>query len=353
MFQSATLKLTGWYLCILMGISFVFSVAIYTIASSEINAQLTQLQEQIIHNSAGEPRFIELPPNSAIVTFRESQSNASNRTLIASLVYVNLLILVGGGAVSYWLARRTLYDIEQAHEAQSRFTSDASHELRTPLSAMKTELEVALRDRSITKQELKETLSSSLEEVDKLSRLSTMLLRLARSERVTIKRSTTDIRAATERTIKRFNMPESRLRFVNYKDTVRAHSHADTVDELLTILIDNALKYSPDDTQVVVRTLRRNGKVGVSVTNLGAGISVERLPHIFERFYRGDASRTNGPHSGHGLGLALAKQLTTAIGGDLLARSASGHPTTFTLLLPPVKRTKQPSTPSDHTDQPY
>src|SRR5690606_948095 len=138
-----------------------------------------------------------------------------------------------------------------------------------------------------------------------------------------------------------FNVPKGRIEFTAPKDVTRAYTDADTVEELLTILIDNALKYSPKDTAITIRIVRRNGKVGVSITNLGGGISGERLPHIFERFYRADASRTHGAASGYGLGLALAKQLTTSLGADLLAKSAAGHPTTFTLLLPISKRTKQ------------
>src|SRR5690606_24862255 len=95
-------------------------------------------------------------------------------------------IWLAGGVGSYYLARRTLRPIEEAHEAQSRFTSDASHELRTPLASMKTELEVALRDPALNKEEMRELLVSNLEEVDKLTKLSQNLLQLSRLEQENI-----------------------------------------------------------------------------------------------------------------------------------------------------------------------
>ena len=148
MFQSATLKLTAWYLIILMAISITFSIVIYQLNYREISFRLENLQHSIID---------EFSAPLAITSYLDVLSNGDNSLLLSesrqasdqmilSLVYINIVVFVAGGLGAYFLARRTLRPIAEAHEAQSRFTSDASHELRTPLAAMKTELEAYLRD---------------------------------------------------------------------------------------------------------------------------------------------------------------------------------------------------------------
>jgi len=145
MFQSATLKLTGWYLLILMVISLIFSVAIYQTTTQEVNTRL----EKFEHSLQVIPGFAIQPAE----TMRSGEADAAASHIIFGLVLANSMIFVVGGVISYLLARRTLRPIQDMHEAQSRFTSDASHELRTPLAAMRTEIEVALRDKSATKKD--------------------------------------------------------------------------------------------------------------------------------------------------------------------------------------------------------
>src|SRR5690606_29485182 len=121
-------------------------------------------------------------PTYDFATIRSLQARQAQASIFTSLLYMNILFLAAGGIASYFMARRTLEPIEQTHEAQSRFTSDASHELRTPLAAMKTELEVALRGPELSKKDMKELLASNLEEVDKLSKITQTLLLLSRLE---------------------------------------------------------------------------------------------------------------------------------------------------------------------------
>ena len=209
MFHSATLKLTGWYLLILMAISLIFSVVIYNIVSNELGDRLEQLQSRFERSNIAIP-FDGLH-NPTYTAFRIDQDARAKTNLLVSLIYVNLLILATGGAGSYLLARRTLQDIEAAHEAQSRFTSDASHELRTPLAAMRTEIEVALRDKDATKTELRETLESSLEEVNKLTNLSQMLLHLARAEHNDLEMTAISLPAITENIVRRYDKTGKRI----------------------------------------------------------------------------------------------------------------------------------------------
>lgn len=321
MFQSATLKLTGWYLLILMTLSLLFSVAIYQITAGEINARLDQIESSL-----------RLPRGYGFDDIRTTQLHEAEGNLVIGLVYINILILAVGGVGSYYLAKRTIRPIEEAHEAQSRFTSDASHELRTPLAAMKTEIEVALRDTKLSKAEMHELLESNLEEVNKLTRLSHTLLQLSKLDYDNVERENININDALADAVKSFDTTGTRVILTPYASPLFVNATLGSVEELAMILIDNAIKYSPSDSQVTVTVTRKSGKARIAITNAGKGIPAAQLPHIFDRFYRADNSRTNASKNGYGLGLSVAKKIVDLNDGELTATSAENELTTFTLI---------------------
>jgi signal transduction histidine kinase len=205
MFQSATLKLTAWYLTILMVISITFSIVIYQLNYREVSFRLESLQHSLIDGFN-----IPAPLNSyfsrdfnGLDSMLLQESSKASSQMILSLFYINVAVLVAGGLGAYFLARRTLRPLEEAHEAQSRFTSDASHELRTPLAAMKTELEVNLRDPNLQIDEARELLNSNLEEVNNLIELSEMLLKLSRLDHDTLEVTVVDIPTVLNDVLKR------------------------------------------------------------------------------------------------------------------------------------------------------
>lgn len=325
MFQSATLKLTAWYLGILVAISLLFSVVIYSIASSEVDSRINYIQMSPKLNLGFNRTYLD--------TFRSTQVRQAEASLITSLVVTNICIWIAGGIGSYYLARRTLEPIEQAHEAQSRFTSDASHELRTPLASMKTEIEVALRDSNLSKTEMRDLLASNLEEVNKLSDLSHMLLQLSRLDHDSIAYDKVSLATVFSEVIPRMDKHQHRIAL----DATKPHAilgNQASIEELLTILVDNALKYSPDDSVITVRPITQKDMAGFEVQNTGDGIPADMLPHIFDRFYRADQSRTGGTKKGYGLGLSLAKKIVELHGGELSVSSAPGETTTFRVLFP-------------------
>lgn len=325
MFQSATLKLTAWYLGILIAISLLFSVVIYSIASSEVGSRIGYLQMSPKFNLGFNRTYLD--------SLRNVQVHQAEANLITSLVITNVCIWIAGGIGSYYLARRTLEPIEDAHEAQSRFTSDASHELRTPLASMKTEIEVALRDKELSKSEMRDLLASNLEEVNKLSDLSHMLLQLSRLDHDSITYDKVQLADVFASVIPRMDKLQHRIHLDDAKIRAVLGNQA-SVEELLTILIDNALKYSPDDSTVTVLPITQKDMAGFEVRNRGEGIAPEILPHIFDRFYRADQSRTSGAKKGYGLGLSLAKKIVELHAGELSVSSAPGEITTFRVLLP-------------------
>lgn len=177
MFRWVLLKMTVLYLSIIMVVSLFFSLNIYRLASQHIIMNAQQ-QQTIIQRRMIEPSdFLEDP---TFLSERNSILTETKNQIIEQLLYTNLVILVLGGGLSYFLAQKTLRPIEEAHQSQVRFTSDASHELRSPIAAMQSEIEVALRDPKLDFSESKKLLKSNLEELNRLTSLSENLLQLAR-----------------------------------------------------------------------------------------------------------------------------------------------------------------------------
>jgi len=328
MFKSATFKLTTWYLGIIVAVSLLFSIVIYTLALREVSSRVGIVQTNVIWS---QPDFI---------LARDDQIHQAEANLVFGLAIANICIWTIGGIGSYYLARRTLAPIEEAHEAQSRFVSDASHELRTPLASMKTELEVALRDKTLSKHEAIQLLASNLEEVDKLTQLSSTLLQLAKLDTSAVISERVPLQAATQTAVKRFGQEARRVRI---KKTLSIDASANRlhVEELVTILVDNALKYSPPHSLINLSFIRQKQLVGFEISNEGEGITEHALPHIFDRFYQTEKSRTNSHQKGYGIGLSLAKKIVELHYGELSASSAPGETTTFRVLLPRFTRPKQ------------
>ncbi|HZP55676.1 MAG TPA: histidine kinase dimerization/phospho-acceptor domain-containing protein, partial [Candidatus Saccharimonadales bacterium] len=137
MFHSAAVKLTGWYLAIIMLVSICTSIALYHVSRADL--------EDNVRRQAGYVRgLLGVGSASDFASLRQHQLNEDLQHLKVNLLFFNFLVLVGGGAAAYALSRRTLKPIESALDAQTRFTADASHELRTPLTAIQTENEVSL-----------------------------------------------------------------------------------------------------------------------------------------------------------------------------------------------------------------
>jgi signal transduction histidine kinase len=332
MFRSATAKLTVWYFGIIMAISLIFSFMIYQITNHEVGVRIEHYQTQVDQPTiTGFPH--NLDPNDSLL---EGEQEAAARSTLALLFYINIVVLGSGGIASYYFAKRTLRPIEAAHEAQTRFTSDASHELRTPLTTMRTELELTLRNPDATKEELREVLQSNLEEVGKLSDLSRMLLDLSRLEYGKLEFNPVDLGKLTRETIDGLHLPKARVKFDGKADHIVVADRV-AIGEVASILIDNALKYSPAKSVVNVKVSGDKHRAKLVVSNSGEGISPAALPHIFERFYRADSSRTSSKTPGFGLGLALAKQIIDLHDGEITATSHPGKTTTFTVLLPKLK----------------
>lgn len=334
MFERARLKLTFLYLLIIMLISVVFSVIIYVGSANELSRieRVQRLrQQQQSEGFIGQGRIFRIEPE----VLEESRA----RIRIALVVF-NLIILGFSGALGYFLAGRTLRPIEEMVDEQNKFISGASHELRTPITALKTSIEVGLRDKNMTLADAKSLLRDNLEEVENLRILSDKLLRLSQFENVNGDISV-QVVAIGEILDEAKRKVSALSKSKNISISVAKSRYSVRVDkaslvEVMVILFDNAIKYSPKGSTVSVKAESLDKKVAVKVTDKGIGISQKDLEHIFDRFYRGDKARSKANVSGYGLGLSIAKKVVELYDGTISAESREGKGSTFTVVLPRI-----------------
>ena len=331
MFNTARLKLTAWYLLIITAICLLFSAVIYRILVMEVErfARAEQMRFQ---------RKVEtftLPQINHDFTFNQSLVNETKERVLFSLIYLNGGIILISGGLGYWLAGRTLKPIKIMVEEQRRFISDASHELRTPLTALKSSLEVSVRDKNLTLDGARQLISENIADVNRMKLLTDALLTLTSFEKPGSKQrmmhvSTKEIIQGAVRTMEPL-AAENDIKIIAKLGDHHINGDPDSLSEMITILLDNAIKYGRGGTSIVVQTKKQRGGVVVSVKDRGVGIKKNDLPHIFDRFFRAEDSRSRG---GYGLGLPIAKKIVEIHKGLIWAESISGKGTTFYVSLP-------------------
>ncbi|PIR61495.1 MAG: hypothetical protein COY81_05340 [Candidatus Pacebacteria bacterium CG_4_10_14_0_8_um_filter_43_12] len=341
MFKSARIKLTLWYLMIIMLISLAFSAAIYEVLTLELgrfsrrNTSRIESRLQDCIQSNSQPCFVP-PPLIATLENIELVEETKNR-IITSLIEINLAILIFAGGLGYVLAGKTLLPIQEMVLEQGRFITDASHELKTPLTSLKTALEVHLRNKKRTQKEADLLVKDSITDVNKLQRLSESLLELASFQAVNGNShhqslSLTEVVNEAVKTVSAFARKKHISLSVQKSEDIQLHGASEKLTQLLVILLDNAIKYSPHRTKIEVSLSKKADTAKVSITDHGQGIAQEHLPHIFKRFYRGNQSRTES--GSYGLGLAIAQQIVKSHHGSIAVNSQVDKGTTFVVCLP-------------------
>lgn len=334
LFHSATFKSTLIYLGILSFICIFFSYNWYTVATEELNRNFERQRSALINR----PRFISSDVAAEILGEASERYEQSRQAVLSRIIVSNIILISAGSIGSYYLARRTLDPIEKAHLRQIRFTADASHELRTPIASMRTEIDVALRDPKLTKSEAIELLKSNNQELIKLTKLSEGLLKLANyQENQELNLEKVSVDALVEKSIDRLEktakLKNITITYPNCNQYV--NSNFDAMHEILSILIDNAIKYSPNDSTITINVKVSKSVIKISVTDRGIGIEQDDLSKIFDRFYRADQSRTSGELHGNGLGLSIAKQLSDIYNAHLeVSSEGKGMGSIFSITMP-------------------
>jgi len=227
----------------------------------------------------------------------------------------------------------TFARLDAAFSQQRQFTSDAAHELRTPVSVMLTQTQTTLnRERSAA--EYRETVESCQRAAQRMKRLIESLLELARFDagQEKIEREPFDLAETARKCIADAEKiaRERNIRIVAELNAAQTNGDPARIAQVITNLLTNAIHYNKEGGEVRVSTSSENGAAMLRVKDTGQGIGPEALPHIFERFYRADSSRT-GSSGRSGLGLAISKAIIDARHGTISAESFVGQGTTFTV----------------------
>ena len=225
--------------------------------------------------------------------------------------------------------------LDEAFTSQRQFMEDISHELKTPLSVLKGELEVTLK-RIRSTQEYETALHSSLEEVNRIAGIVENLLTLARfdAKTTTLQATPLDLNALVKDTVEAIQVlaiqKDITLQF-NSAHMVDILADKNQIKRLILNILDNAIKYTQPGGKIIIDLRQQKDFVDIDIIDTGVGIPESELPHVFNRFYRVDKSRSS---IGFGLGLSISQSIAMAHGGKIYAKANSPQGTIFTISLP-------------------
>ncbi|KJR49435.1 sensor histidine kinase [Desulfosporosinus sp. I2] len=262
--------------------------------------------------------------------------------LLTSLTIGGLICLVLAYYASRFMADRAMAPIKKSWQRQQDFVADASHELRTPLTVVQVNLELVKGNPEETVASQSKWLDYSLLETKRMSKLVGDLLFLARadSQQQTLEIKKFSLDTALREVLESFR-PLAEANEILLESSLEAEINywgdEFRIKQLLVILLDNALKYTPSGGQVTLGLQNRDTFVEITVSDNGEGIESEHLAKIFERFYRVDKARSQ-QKEGTGLGLAIADSIIQSHHGQVKVSSTLGEGTTFVISLPHQSR---------------
>ena len=304
--------------------------------------------------------------NASLNSNAPAQMGSAIVTEIEQIRTQNLLVIVGVIAAAtvifgYIIARVTLKPARNALATQKQFIGNVAHELRTPLSVIKTNTEVALLDRNIT-QDLKETLISNVEELDRISQIINNLLSLSALVRPEgMEFAAIDLSALVSKVVDKYGaLAKSNDLEVTVRRSpnMRVWGNSTALEQIVGNILKNAINYTPKGGRVRITVeLAMNNQIELVVQDSGVGIARKDLFRIFEPFYRAEPSRARMRDLAHksggtGLGLTIVSELIKAHEGRIAIRSTVGHGTTVTVLLPAPRTHEVSGTPEPRPDTP-
>ncbi|WP_438353824.1 sensor histidine kinase [Microbacterium sp. CJ88] len=310
MFRTAVVRLTVLFSAVLLLVFAGFAVGVYAyvVASFDFDS-------------------VGASGSGAIDAAEQSFADLRSGLLVGCLV---LAVVV---PVLCWLmVKLVLRPVRHGYEDQQRFVDDASHEFRTPLAVVQTELELAV-SRPRDGAAYRAAITRALEQVEHLTALTSDLLMLARGSSIDVESGfgPVDIVAVADRAA---SDPTGRIRLHAPRHAVLVRGSEDLLLRAVANVVDNARKFSADDTPVEVRVEEQGDRVRVEVTDRGVGFAPGERGRAFDRFWRAPAARSL---PGNGLGLALVLQIVTAHRGTVRLTAGSAGGTTVTIELPALR----------------
>lgn len=264
-----------------------------------------------------------------------SQLDEANDRFITITISVMVVFWIISVAASVYLAKWSRKPILESYEKQKSFVENASHELRTPLAVLQNRLESLFRKPNSTILDNSESIAASLDEVRNMRLLTTNLLNLARRDDGLNPEIEDIIPSFIDDIFENYNMiaEDSGKTFIGKNQTNRTFKSDKTLlKQLMTILFDNAIKYTGDDGEIIFTVKTTDKQLILQVADNGPGIANEDKKKIFDRFYRVDKARTR-QSGGFGLGLSLAQQIVHSLKGTIVVKDNTPKGTIFEVKL--------------------
>lgn len=278
----------------------------------------------------------------SIVTVGIVRSLDDARSTLRSLKMDIVTAIIAGVVLSVlmglFLAGRSIVPIRKSWEKQQRFVADASHELRTPTAIIQAQTELLLRNPAHSIEQEADQIAVIVKESNRMNRLLGNLLTLARSDsnQLQLQFVLFDLNALANELAERFKLlaatKQIEIRY-SAEQPLRLWGDEGRIRQLLIIVLDNALKYTPEAGHVEVTVRTQSNLAVIRVADSGCGISKTDLPFVFDRFYRGDKIRSRAD-GGTGLGLSIAQWIIQAHGGAIAIESSVNAGTVVELKLP-------------------
>lgn len=275
----------------------------------------------------------------ATIVINTTQLEEANKRYVTIIISVMIVFWLISVIASVYLAKWSRKPILENYEKQKSFVENASHELRTPLAVLQNRLESLFRKPEATILESSESIASSLEEVRNMRMLTTNLLNLARRDDG-IEPEITEVNPSFfDGTFKNYAMiaqENGKTLHIANKVSRQIKTDKTLLKQLMTILFDNAVKYTGQEGEIWIDVKTTDRNLIFSVADNGQGISDTDKKRIFDRFYRVDKARTR-QKGGFGLGLSLAKQITDSLKGSIIVKDKKPQGTIFEVRLPASK----------------
>lgn len=316
-FKTARLKLTLVYILILLGIMFLTSFV-------SVSTQRSEVMRFRMEDGLQERQF-----RRAEKRFENLERGFQNRILM-----LNLFLLLPSAALAYFLSGLTLKPIENSLKQKDEFAGDVSHELRTPIQNIKLEIENIQAIKRPTPKDHGKFIKSVGEEADRIQGITESLLTMVRVDNSKVKSSTLKVKGLLEKSIenKRHLLINNRIKLITrISKNFTVYVVKEQLSTALSIILDNAIKYSPPKSSVLISAEINKTFKTIKIKDAGIGIKEENVDRVFESFFRED-NITTRKVTGSGIGLHLVKKIAAKNNFSVNIKSRVGKGTEVSLV---------------------
>ncbi len=325
MFKNTIRNLTISFLAIVIIITTSISGLIYQSLVKNTESILKIEENKVIRKFG-----LDDPKSIKRMQFSGNSIREFKQQTLITLIILNLIIILIVGSLAYLLVRKNIHPIENSMKKQKEFISNVTHELKTPLTALKSSFEIELRSKN---PNIKNTLESGIEDINKLNSLINGFLKLSLLEnnQYQIKNETLYLKEVLDCVIKIHmnEIIEKRIEVIYDLKDEKIFTDKFLITELLSVLISNSVKFNKNYGKIIIKSFKEKNKDVILVEDNGQGIDKDRINKIFNKFYKEDESRNR---TGSGIGLSIAKEIISILNARIEVRSQKNIDSQFKLI---------------------